>query len=66
MADTLKETERELQALRKRRAQAREDALESPQAALKAARVEKNMYDEIAEEQARFNKLYDRKVGRTK
>jgi len=66
MADTLKETERELQALRKRRAQARDDALESPQAALKAARVEKNMYDEIAEEQARFNKLYDRKVGRTK
>ncbi len=66
MAETLKETERELQALRKQRAQARDDALESPQAALKAARVEKNMYDEIAEEQARFNKLYDRKVGRTK
>ena len=66
MISTLSSTEKRLQALRKRRAAARRMADKSPETAIRAATIEQKMYEDIADQQARFNKIYDRNVGRTK
>ncbi len=62
---SMKATERRLMELRKRRNAARANAKRSPEAAKRAAEIERDMYDEIAAEQGKFNKLYDDLVGRT-
>tara|TARA_R100001126_G_C4887534_1_gene183401 strand:- start:52 stop:7359 length:7308 start_codon:yes stop_codon:yes gene_type:complete len=65
LARRMEDTEKRLRELRKRRNAARENASRSPAAALRSAEIERNMYDRIAEEQGKFNKLYDKTLGRT-
>lgn len=64
LARRMEDTEKRLRELRKRRNAARENASRSPAAALRSAEIERNMYDRIAEEQGKFNKLYDKTLGR--
>ncbi len=66
MDKALERAEKKIRDLRRERSSARQLAAKSPQAALRAARIEQKMYDDIQLQYDKFNKLYDERVGRTK
>ncbi len=66
MFGLLDRAERDLRALRKRREKARGLAASSPENAVRAARLEEEVEQQMNAVYNRFNKEYDKRVGRTK
>jgi SAM-dependent methyltransferase len=66
MFGLLDRAERDLRALRKKRERARGLAASSPENAVRAARLEEEVEEQMNAVYNRFNREYDKRVGRTK
>ena len=64
MRNSLDNTERKIKKIRAEIREAREESSDSPQKAKEYALKEEALYDEINEEYGKFNKKYDRLVGK--
>ena len=65
MMSQLDATEKRLRVLRQRRGKVKSLAARSPEYALRMADAEQAIYDEMNSAYNKFNKLYDKRVGRT-